>query len=303
MMAANIVMSRIETPRGPVEFAVAGNGPPILYFHGTPCSSRLAIEMEQQLIADGFQLIVPQRPGYYGTPLGDRHTTSDCADMMAQVLDHLSIDRAACIGTSGGGPPVLAFALRYPARTTAVVLQCAQTHRWDDVRWAPVRHRWLYHCFRYHASRWFFCRFFTTLFKWGFPTDEHYLRDLAGSRFPNVQNEPVARNFAAEVHKGLNNFRFERAGYANDVATWTREDVLSNGRVECPTLLLYDPQDPAAPFCHAEFAAGRIPNSRLVTLNSGGHLIWFGPDGPLMQRCRSEFLREHLAAGTPAHSI
>jgi pimeloyl-ACP methyl ester carboxylesterase len=294
-----INMSRIETSRGPVEFAIAGSGPPILYFHGTPCSSALAIEMEQQLLADGFQLIVPQRPGYYGTPLGDRVTTEDCADMVAGVLDHLKIDRIAGIGTSGGGPPVLAFAVRYPERTAAVILQCAQSHRWDDSRWAPLAHSWLRQCFRYSASRRLFCRFFPTLFRLGFPSADRYLRDLAGEHYSSVQNDPAAQRFAAGVYEGLADFHRVRAGYENDVATWGREDVLSRGEVTCPTLLLYDRQDPQAPFCHAEFAAAAIPNAELVELNAGGHLIWYGPDVDLMQRRRTAFLREHLA-GAPA---
>jgi pimeloyl-ACP methyl ester carboxylesterase len=300
MIRLQINLSRIQTPRGPVEFAVAGDGPPVLYFHGTPCSSSLAIEMEQQLVADKFQLIVPQRPGYYGTPLGDRVTTADCAEMAAHVLEHLKVDRVAAIGTSGGGPPVLSFALRYPERTAAVILQCAQTHRWDHARWAPSAHPWLWQCFRHSASRRFFCRFFPALFRLGFPTTRHYLRDLAGTRYPNVQDDAAAQRFAESVYSGLTEFRHERAGYANDVATWIREDVLSAGHVECPTLLLYDRQDPAAPFCHAEYAAHRIANTELVELNAGGHLIWYGPDAELMQRCRTAFLRRHLMAEPPA---
>jgi pimeloyl-ACP methyl ester carboxylesterase len=301
MTTLQIDVSRIETPRGPVEYAVAGDGPPILYFHGTPCSSSLAIEMEQQLIADNFRLIVPQRPGYYGTPLGDRLTNADCAEMAVHLLDHLKVDRVAAIGTSGGGPPTIAFAAHYPERTAAIILQCAQTHRWTDARWAPPARPWLFRCYRHSASRRLFCRFFPTLFRLGFPTTQDYLRDLAGAKFPNVQHNAAAQRFAEGVYAGLTEFRHERAGYANDLAAWVREDVLSQGSVTCPTLLLYDRQDPAAPFCHAEYAASRIPNAELLELDTGGHLIWFGPDADLMQRRRTAFLRRHLMADSVAH--
>jgi pimeloyl-ACP methyl ester carboxylesterase len=250
--------------------------------------------MERQLVTDGFQLIVPQRPGYYGTPLGDRLTLADCADMAVLVLNHLNIERVAAIGTSGGGPPVLAFATLYPERASAVVLQCAQTHRWDHKRWAPPAHPWLWRCFRHSLPRWCFCQFFPILFRLRFPTVEHYLRDLAGTRFVAIKGEPAAWQFADGVRNGLMDFRHERAGYCNDVATWTRENVLSAGAVTCPTLLLYDRQDPAAPFCHAEYAVAMIPGAELVELNSGGHLIWFGHDAALMQQRRTAFLRKHL---------
>lgn len=287
-------MPSIETPRGPVEYLVEGGGPPVLYFHGTPCSSRLAADMERPLIDDGFQLIVPQRPGYYGTPLGDRLTTADCAESAAFVLDHLGITRVAAIGTSGGGPPALAFAARYPERSAALVLQCAQSHRWDDRRWAPAAHPWLYRCFRSPWQLWLFCRFYTTLFRLGFPKVDDYLRDLTGTRYSAIQNDPAAQQLAESVHRDLSEFRHMRSGYRNDLATWLREDVLANGRVSCPTLILHDPQDPAAPICHAHYAADSIPGAELVELNSGGHLIWYGPDAQRMRSKRSAFLSQHL---------
>jgi pimeloyl-ACP methyl ester carboxylesterase len=290
----NAMSTRIETVRGPVDYLMEGCGPAILYFHGTPCSSRAAIDMEQELIADGFQLIVPQRPGYYGTPLGDRVTTADCADAAACVLDHLGIQRVAAIGTSGGGPPALAFAARYPDRTAALVLQCAQTHRWDDRQWAPASHRWLYECFRSTWRRRLFCRFFPILFRLGFPTARSYLRYLAGNRFPNVQNDPAALRLTKAVYSSVHEFRNVRPGYENDASAWVREDVLGTGAVTCPTLLLYDSEDPAAPICHAHYAASAIPDAELVELNAGGHLIWFGPDADRMQRRRTAFLKEHL---------
>src|SRR4051812_25180053 len=107
-------MPCIETSRGPVEYLVEGTGVPILYFHGTPCSNRLAADLECELVRDGFQLIVPHRPGYFGTPLAGRLTTADCAEIAACVLDTLGVERVAVMGTSGGGPPALAFAARYP---------------------------------------------------------------------------------------------------------------------------------------------------------------------------------------------
>jgi pimeloyl-ACP methyl ester carboxylesterase len=129
------------------------------------------------------------------------------------------------------------------------------------------------------------------------------LRYLAGTRFSNVENDPAAQHLAEGIYRGLSDFPLERAGYANDIAAWMREDVLSTGQVECPTLLLHDPHDPAAPFCHAEFAATRIANAELIALNSGGHLIWHGPDAAFMQCRRTEFLRTHLAANTSAGQL
>jgi len=250
--------------------------------------------MEHQLIADGFQLIVPHRPGYYGTPLGNRVTTTDCVELAAAVLNHLNVAQVAVMGTSGGGLPALAFAVQFPQRTAALILQCAQVHRWDDKKWAPQQHPWLYQCFRMQPARWFFCQFFPALFRTGFPTAELYLRDLAGPRYEAVKDIPAARRFAETVYGSLSEFRHERPGYYNDVSNWVREDILSTGDVRCPTLLIHDTVDQGAPFRHAEYAASKIPNAELMGLDAGGHLIWFGRDSERMARRRTEFLRENL---------
>lgn len=268
----------------------------MLYFHGTPSTSQFVIDMEWTLVADGFQLIVPQRPGYFGTPLLDRTSTADCAELAAYVLDHLDVDRVAVIGTSGGGPPALAFATRYPQRTAALVLQCAQVYRWDDSGWAPASHPWLFHVFRVPWRRWLFCQFFPVLFRIGLPTSKRYLQDLSGARFSEIQDHPEANWFSETGHRGVTEFRHERSGYRNDLSTWVREDVLSTGQVNCPTLLLYDPQDPAAPFRHAQYAAHAIAGSELLELNVGGHLIWYGRDADLMRQRRTQFLRKHSGA-------
>src|SRR5262249_8873135 len=151
--------------------------------------------------------------------------------------------------------------------------------------------------FRCAPSRWLFCRFFTALFRMGFPTTKHYLRDLTGERFAEIQNDPAARQFAESVYESLSDFRHERAGYRNDLATWLREDVMASHLVSCPTMLLYDRCYPAAPFCHAEYALAEIPSAELVELHAGGHLIWYGHDVQLMQERRTAFLKEHLGAG------
>ncbi len=285
----------IEAPDGPVEFTVEGQGPPVLYFHGTPCGNELTLEMERSLVDDGFQLIVPHRPGFYGTPLAGRNTTAHCADLAAFVLGYIGIDRAAVIGTSAGGPPALAFAARHPRRTAALVLQCAQTHRWDDPRWVPPKHQWLYQAVRRSGTRWLFCQFFPVLFRIRFPTARLYLQNLTGPRFADLQYDKAALELAKSLHRTVRRFRVHRRGYYNDLTTWSRENVLSEAVVTAPTLLLYDPLDPAAPLCHGEYAANMIRGSQLVTLHAGGHLLGFGPDAESMQQRRMAFLREHLA--------
>src|SRR5262249_24080901 len=97
----------IETGRGPVEYSEAGSGDPGLYFHGTGVPAGAMLAVEAPLVADGFRLIAPNRPGYGKTPLATHRSATDHADVAAALLDCLGIARAGVMGSSGGA----AFAL------------------------------------------------------------------------------------------------------------------------------------------------------------------------------------------------
>lgn len=114
--------SVVATPRGPVEYAEIGGGPAVLVVHGTPGGYDLWLNTLEATHAadDGFRYILPSRPGYLRTPLGDGATPAEQADVLAGLLDVLHIGKAAVIGVSGGGPAALEFALRHPDRCTAL---------------------------------------------------------------------------------------------------------------------------------------------------------------------------------------
>jgi hypothetical protein len=77
-----------ETDRGPIEYAEAGTGEPILYFHGTGVTADAMVAVEASLIDDGFRLIIPNRPGYGKTPLSTHHSATDCANVAAHCWIH-----------------------------------------------------------------------------------------------------------------------------------------------------------------------------------------------------------------------
>ena len=106
----------VDTDLGPVGLVRAGSGPPVLMIHGTPGGTDSSLAMGRFLVAGGFHLIAPARPGYPGTELGGRQTIDDQADLHAALLDALGIERAAVITWSGGGPSGYRLAVRHPGR-------------------------------------------------------------------------------------------------------------------------------------------------------------------------------------------
>jgi 2-hydroxy-6-oxonona-2,4-dienedioate hydrolase len=115
--------SRIAyTPHGPIEYALAGDGPPVLMIHGAGGGYDQGLDIGGPLGKKGFRLIAMSRFGYLRTPLPKDASPEAQADAHASLLDALGISRSAVIGVSAGAPSAMQFALRYPDRCAALVL-------------------------------------------------------------------------------------------------------------------------------------------------------------------------------------
>ncbi len=112
----------VQTSCGPIEYARAGNGPPVLVVHGAGGGFDQSLEFARPLIEAGFRVIAPSRFGYLRTPLPADASAAAQADAHVCLLDALNIQRAAVVGASAGAPSSMQFALRHPERIAALVL-------------------------------------------------------------------------------------------------------------------------------------------------------------------------------------
>jgi len=112
----------IETSFGTLEYAVTGEGEPVLIVHGAAGGFDQGIEMTGALARGGYRLIVPSRFGYLRSTLPANPTTSMQADAYAQLLDHFGVGKAVVVAISAGAWSSLQFAIRYPERCRALVL-------------------------------------------------------------------------------------------------------------------------------------------------------------------------------------
>ena len=286
--------SEVVTSKGIVEFADIGSGIPILYFHGTGAGYDAAVLMERSLIENGFRLIVPNRPGYYGTPLTCGRLPEDCADLAAELLDHLQIGRVAVIGTSGGGLAAPTFAARYPAQTTCLVLQCALSHRFASAKWMPPAIRMYFPLFYYH-------HLFLPILRVGYRLEmqkivrspNYFLNYLCGERSKELSNDDSAKLLIRLLVETEVRCARQAAGIENDWANAVGKQWLNPNIVHCPTLILHDRADPLVTMAQVEWARKCIPQAEYCDLHAGGHLIWVGQDATKMREVRLEFLRRH----------
>jgi pimeloyl-ACP methyl ester carboxylesterase len=97
---------------------------PVLRIQGTP-ASRLYRNPDSSVQRDlGVRYLMIDRPGYGGSTRKKGRGIADVADDLAEVVRAQGVERIPAMGTSGGGPHLLALAARHPdlvAAATVVV--------------------------------------------------------------------------------------------------------------------------------------------------------------------------------------
>jgi 3-oxoadipate enol-lactonase len=106
----------------PIGYEERGAGAPVVLLHPFPFARGIWAGLTEDL-ALRHRVITVDARGFGESPLGEKgYAIADLADDLAALLDELGIERAAVLGMSMGGYTALAFAVRHPARLTALVL-------------------------------------------------------------------------------------------------------------------------------------------------------------------------------------
>ena len=112
----------IETSFGTLEYAVKGEGKPMLTIHGAGGGFDQGLDLAGAMTEQGYQLIAPSRFGYLRSTMPYNLTTAMQADAYAELLDRIGIREVIVVGISAGAWSALQFAIRHPERCRALVL-------------------------------------------------------------------------------------------------------------------------------------------------------------------------------------
>jgi pimeloyl-ACP methyl ester carboxylesterase len=141
MLAPAAVRGRfIDVGSGRVHVIEAGEGPPVLFLHGSSTSSLSMLPLITRL--EGVRVIAVDRPGF---GLSDparvtrRHFRATAVEFIDGILDALGLQAAALAGNSMGGTWTLWYALEHPDRVRRLVLLGASPLLPHTRTPAPVR--------------------------------------------------------------------------------------------------------------------------------------------------------------------
>jgi pimeloyl-ACP methyl ester carboxylesterase len=262
--------SRIaETRCGPIEYATAGEGPPVLSVHGAGGGFDQGLEIGEPLARAGYRVIAMSRFGYLRTPLPPDASAAAQADAHACLLDALNIQRAAVVGTSAGGPSSLQFALRYPDRTAALVLivPAAYAPRPNEARSmvTPPGVPFLFES----ALRSDFL-----FWAMGKVAGDIFIRGILGT--PPEVMERAAGDEQARVGRTMEHIlpiAPRQQGLMNDAIVCSALPRYELERISAPTLAISTADDLYGTFDGARYTAEHVRQGRFVGYPSGGHML------------------------------
>ncbi len=267
-----------ETACGPIEYALAGDGPPVLVAHGAGGGFDQGLHVGGALAAKGFHVIAMSRFGYLRTPLPSDASVAAQADAHACLLDALGIRRAAVIGASAGAPSALQFSLRHPDRAAALVLLVPALYVPRPEGAAPVKTppgtQFLFDtALRSDFLFWAAIRFARST----------VIRAILATPPDVVENASADEKVRVdEMMKRILPVSRRRLGLLNDAAVTSLIPRYALERVVTPTLAISMENDLFGTFDAARYSAEHIPRARFIGYPTGGH-VWVGHQDEVMR--------------------
>jgi 2-hydroxy-6-oxonona-2,4-dienedioate hydrolase len=263
----------ITTRAGALEYAVAGRGPPLMMIHGTGGGFDQGLLFGHGLLEAGFQIVAPSRFGYLRSAFPEDASPARQADVLAQLPDHLGIDRIAVAGGSAGALAAAEFAVRHPDRCSHLVLivPAANLTGRDPVEFTPLQRMAVERVLA--SDAWF----------WAFATlaPETLLRTLLATDPALLARvSPQERRRAELIRDGLMPISHKTAGLRADGFWAGAPTATAFETIAAPTLILSCEDDLFGTAETARLLADRIRGARLVVYPEGGH-IWLGHDADL----------------------
>lgn len=248
---------RIDTDLGPLEYAEAGLGLPLLCLHGAMGGWDQSWLLGRAVAPAGCRIIAVSRPGYLGTPVATAHSAKAQADLYAALLDRLGIKKTLVAAVSGGGPSALAFTLDHAERCRGLIMVSAPTGRHAAPPNTVLRLRLMALVARLPGMA------------------EWLRRRLATGRTQRILDSAEAAALLAATRASVGDRLAARIpGTLRDIADNIGLPSFPLVSLQVPVLGLYGDSDTVVPLSHGE-RLGLAPRGRLVILKGGEHVALF----------------------------
>ena len=237
-----------------------GQGAPLVLAHGGASNH---ISWFQQVVGfrDYYTVVTYDQRGFgFSEENGDFSVSA--VDDLKELLDHLGYQTVALMGQSLGGAVVAGFASRYPERVRALVLSSTPAGLVETGRRAPAADE-------------------------PQPPYQEMVKGMIGQ--DEFSTRSPAMHFLTteliEINSRVSAQRLNGTFYG-------RNDIAPIAAAGFPVLLINGDDDPRGTTGHMEKIAAQLPNSKLVIVPGGGHLVYLENPAPYNRQIL-DFLLEH----------
>lgn len=288
----------VNTRMGPVEFTVNGDlGPYLIVMHGGPGGYDQTAALFSDMFGKGFRIVSWSRPGYLRTPIQDGRTFEEQADVAAALMDELGIRNAAVLGYSAGGPVAIHFAVRYPDRIWALILECAVTQKW--VISSDNLEEKIYFSYLMYSDPFLWTSDVTGQLSprlIGMSTIEMESsldKNATKKLMDNIMKDPKRVDVLTKLMKSMSPGELRRDGMENDVEQLEKVANLPLREIRTPTLIIHGDKDADVSVADARLASQEIPGSELYLVPDGFHVMALTDSIDRITDRRIMFLKEH----------
>ena len=253
--------SEIELSQGTIQYSDTGTGEPILFVHGAFVNGSLWRNVAGPL-SEEFRCIVPTLPlGGHEIPMQPDAdlTPLGLAELLAEFVDELGLDRVTLVGNDTGGALCQVFLAEYPDRVERLILtNCDVFDNFPPAEAAP---------FVWGAR----IPGFTTLLARSLGVAP--VRRLV---FKLLAKHPVQPEVLAGYVDGLQNSgvrRDLRKALLGVSPQYTQAAATAFPDFDRPVLLAWAPEDTIFPLEDAEQLAVRFPNAQLERIEDSRGLV------------------------------
>ena len=215
----------------------------IVWIHGFPLSSAM---FEKQRTIEGVRHVMPDLPGFGGTPARSSMSMDDYARFVLDSVD----GQATFAGFSMGGYIALAIARRAPERMDGLILiDTRETADTDEARKG-----------RYDTIE---------------KVRAQGITPVVDSMLPKMLSASAPQQMRDRVREIMNTSSPEGVMAALKAMAERPDSTKDLPNITVPTLIVVGAEDPITPPADAERMAAAIPNATLVKIAGAAHLANF----------------------------
>jgi len=291
----------VETKKGPIEYMIHGeSGPFVAVMHGGPGGYDQAAALFHDMFDKGFRILSWSRPGYIRTPLKVGRTFEDQADAFAALLDALDIEAAAVLAYSAGSPPAVYFAVHYPERIRALILECAVTGKYR-VNDGNIREQIFFGHLMFHDPALWLSDVIANHFAWlagrsAIKMESSLEEDEVWKVLSHIIHDEQKEKVLMSLIRSMSPSQLRKKGMKNDLKQLAQLSDLPLRQVKTPTLVIHGTDDFDVPVAHAHTAVQLIPDAELYLVKEGFHILALADSAREITEKKIMFLKENVPA-------